>query len=127
MISMMLVFPADENKREVRLFVEGRNIEELFKDITRAVAKYRWDSPDPYFAVTVRTDKLYGGYLVTIEYGGTSREVGWLKEGLLDETERRTKGTWDMQPAVASFIAFIIACVTIVATFGAIGLKDRRK
>ena len=95
MISMMLVFPADENKREVRLFVEGRNIEELFKDITRAVTKYRWDSPDPYFAVTVRTDRLYNGYPVTIEYGGTSREVGWLKEGLLDEAERGTKGVWD--------------------------------
>ena len=86
MISMMLVLAADTYKREVRLFVEGRNIEELFRDITRVVTMYRWDSPDPYFAVSIRTDKQYNnGYPVTIEYGGRSTEIGWLKEGMFEE------------------------------------------
>ena len=82
---MMLILAADDDRREVRLFVEGRNIEELFKDVTRAVTMYRWDSPDPYFSVTIRTDRRPDGYPVTIEHGGTSTEVGWLKEGLFEE------------------------------------------
>lgn len=84
MISMMLVLAADGDIREVRQLVEGEGLEDFFREVTRAVTKYRWYSPDPYFAVTIRTDKQYNdGYPVTIEYGGTSKEIGWLKEGMI--------------------------------------------